>query len=287
MKYKSMIIRQSVDLFFDGYSNVYRAMRVKNSCIFYRAFRKMRLPLNLFFAKWTHELEKYDDVIIFDNAYARSITKFIKKRYPEKKVILWYWNSLAEYGGRNMADGDRYVDEVWTYSKYDTKKYGFCYNTQFYSKLVEVEKNGFYDILFVGRDKGRNGKIDRLKTELASRGLKVKFITIKREQDLIPYSQYLKEIGNSKCILDLGAYGHSGLSLRPMETLFLKRKLITDNDDIVNYDFYRPENIFIIGKDDIGKLKGFIESPYKEIDKKMVDYYEFDNWLKRFGKEKK
>ncbi|MBP5204804.1 oligosaccharide biosynthesis protein Alg14, partial [Candidatus Saccharibacteria bacterium] len=66
------------------------------------------------------------------------------------------------------------------------------------------------------------------------------------------------------------------------------KKLITDNSNIVDYNFYRPENIFIIGKDDPGRLKDFISSPYKKINQKIVDYYEFENWIKRFeGKEQK
>lgn len=52
--------------------------------------------------------------------------------------------------------------------------------------------------------------------------------------------------------------------------------------DIANYDFYRKENVFIIGKDDYKDLPKFLNTPYKKIPKKIVDYYDYHNWIKRF-----
>lgn len=63
-----------------------------------------------------------------------------------------------------------------------------------------------------------------------------------------------------------------------MESIFFEKKLITTNEDIANYDFYRKENVFIIGKDDYKDLPKFLNTPYK----KIVDYYDYHNWIKRF-----
>ena len=68
-----------------------------------------------------------------------------------------------------------------------------------------------------------------------------------------------------------------------MEALFLERKLITNNTDIKNYDFYNHDNIFILGEDNINEIKEFINKPYKKIDQDIIDYYDFDQWLNRFG----
>ena len=68
-----------------------------------------------------------------------------------------------------------------------------------------------------------------------------------------------------------------------MEALFLERKLITNKTDIKNYDFYNHDNIFILGEDNINEIKEFINKPYKKIDQDIIDYYDFDQWLNRFG----
>ena len=70
-----------------------------------------------------------------------------------------------------------------------------------------------------------------------------------------------------------------------MESLFFKRKLITNNKEVMKYEFYNPNNIFILEKDNFEKINEFINSKYEDIDSKIVDYYDIENWLKRFDKK--
>ena len=95
------------------------------------------------------------------------------------------------------------------------------------------------------------------------------------------YYEIIKLVGESKAILDLNNGNQVGLTLRPLEALFFKKKLITNNINIINYDFYSPDNIFILGVDDISNLTIFLNKKYKEIDKKIIEKYDFSNWLKR------
>ena len=67
-----------------------------------------------------------------------------------------------------------------------------------------------------------------------------------------------------------------------MEALFLEKKLITNNKDIKNYDFYNPSNIFILGENNIEDIKEFINKPYEKVEQKIIDYYDFEQWLSRF-----
>ena len=58
-----------------------------------------------------------------------------------------------------------------------------------------------------------------------------------------------------------------------------KKKLITTNEDVVNYDFYRPENIYVYkGKIDLGDI--FFEEDYKEVDQEIYEKYSLRSWLK-------
>jgi hypothetical protein len=98
----------------------------------------------------------------------------------------------------------------------------------------------------------------------------------------ISYDDVLVKIGKSKAILDYLSDPSDGLSLRPMESIFHKKKLITNSKLIANYDFYRPQNIFILGRDNLSDLPEFLNSPYEEIDKEIIEKYDFKNWLNRF-----
>ena len=279
----TLILRRTVDIFLTKYDIVNSCINVNTSNFIYRLFRKLKIPKSIFFASWKKKIKKYKKVIIFDNTYDEYLTKYIKKKNPQIKIILWYWNSMVEYNNQNIAKDDSYIDEIWTYNRFDAKDYGLKYNPQFYSKKIKsVNTNIQNDIIFMGRDKGRKEELINLKDSFNGLNLQTEFIIIEKEKDLITYDSYIEKVLKSKCILDYGNFEYCGLSLRPLEALFLKKKLITNNKDIINYDFYNNNNIFVLGLDNIAKLNDFINSEYIEIDQKIVDYYDFDNWLKRF-----
>ena len=91
-------------------------------------------------------------------------------------------------------------------------------------------------------------------------------------------NQIIEHIEKTKCILDAPQKGQNGLTIRTIECLGAKRKLITTNQDIVNYDFYCPENIYVYnGEFDYNSI--FFKTNYKDIDNEIYKKYLLDNWL--------
>lgn len=244
---------------------------------------KMLKKVKIFIlGKWKKEINKYDKFIIFESLYNEKVAKKIKRSEKENKVIVYFWNYIDD--NNKYILNDKNIDEFWTFDKNDAKKYNMKYNPQFYTRNVKIQdEQNKYDVLFLGRPKTRKKDIVELEKKLKEEGIQTNFKIIENEKDYVSYDEYLKMIAESKCILDYNQEGQVGLSLRPMEALFLERKLITNNTDIKNYDFYDHDNIFILGEDDINKLKEFINKPYKKINQDIIDYYDFEQWLKRFG----
>ena len=84
---------------------------------------------------------------------------------------------------------------------------------------------------------------------------------------------------HSRCVLDSAQAGQIGLTIRVLEALGAKKKLITTNKDIVNYDFFCPDNIYVYdGSIDLDSC--FFKEPYKEIDKRIYEKYSLRHWLK-------
>ena len=239
----------------------------------FKLLKKVKISI---LGKWKNEINKYDKFIIFESLYNEKVAKKIKRTKKENKVIVYFWNYIDD--NNKYILNDKNIDEFWTFDKNDAKKYNMKYNPQFYTKNVKIQdEQNKYDVLFLGRPKTRKKDIVDLEKKLKEEGIQTNFKIIENEKDYVSYDEYLKMIAESKCILDYNQEGQVGLSLRPMEALFLERKLITNNTDIKNYDFYNHDNIFI------NEIKEFINKPYKKIDQDIIDYYDFDQWLNRFG----
>lgn len=256
--------------------------KTKINNIFFKISRKFKLPFfNIFLGEWKNNLDSYDTVILFDNGYSSLISKYIKKKNNNIRVILWFWNPITEES-KNFLN-DKYVDEIWTYDKNDAENYNLKYNTQFYTKNLKIKDvTKKQDILFLGREKGRKQEIDKLKEICNKKNINFKAFIISNEKDYIPYEKYIEYLQESKAILELIKEDIKGLTLRTLEALFLKKKLITNNKDIINFDFYNPSNIFVLGIDKLENLKDFLNKPYEDINQEVVNYYDFEQWLKRF-----
>jgi hypothetical protein len=82
--------------------------------------------------------------------------------------------------------------------------------------------------------------------------------------------------------LDIVSKGQTGLTLRPLEALYAEKKLITNDINIKTYDFYNPNNIFVLEDNNFDKINDFLNKNYQTVDDKITEKYQFSNWIKRF-----
>ena len=80
-------------------------------------------------------------------------------------------------------------------------------------------------------------------------------------------------------LLDIKACEHNDLSFRIFEAMRYGKKLITDNATVKRYDFYRPENIFVVENGSFEGLSQFLNTPYVPLPLDLVRKYSFTNWL--------
>lgn len=283
MEKKSLILKNDGnDLFFKEYENVQNYFWKKN--LLFKIMKKIGLPLNYYLGSWKRDLNNIDSVIFFDNGYNSQVSKYIKKKNKNIRCIFWYWNSIIEYNNKLIEDPN--IDEIWTYNRFDANKFNLKYNPQFYNcinqeYIITPKLNDSKSAIYLGRNKGRIDEINSVKKMLESKDVLCDFIVIENESNTIEYSEYLKKIQNIDIIVDISINVSSGLSLRPLEALFYKKKLITNNQDIINYNFYNKNNIFILGLDNEDNLDEFLSSNYCEINSNIIEYYSFEKWLER------
>ena len=72
----------------------------------------------------------------------------------------------------------------------------------------------------------------------------------------------------------------TGLSFRFFEAMALKKKVITNNSTVKEYDFYNSENIMVV-KDDLSNIeRSFFDSSYQELQPEIYNKYTIQNWVK-------
>ena len=96
----------------------------------------------------------------------------------------------------------------------------------------------------------------------------------------ISYAENLKITKKAAVILDIKTVEHNGLSLRIFEAIKYQKKLITDNKSIMQYDFYHPNNFYVIEDDHFHGLAAFLNSQYIPLAEEIKQKYSFSNWLK-------
>ena len=253
------------------------------------------------YGDWQKHVGEFDTVIIFDGLRSPALIKFIKRRNPLARIIIYYVNV---FGDRDRNAPWRYRDmgvEFYSFDRVASQKFGLNFKPFFYEyehiaqKILAQNLPVEYDAIFFGADKGRLADILDADILLKNVGLTTKIAVYAdkkrsyRDEEkkylFKGWSDYITiaaATAKARAIIDITTKGQSGLTLRPMEAVFMGKKLITDNDDIVNYDIYSPQNVFLLGKDDPSHLVDFVRSKASVVADKILDNYRKEAWIEGF-----
>lgn len=280
----------------DEFGDFFRRERIKcgvdSQKIFRKRFALLRkgfifLGLKLFsffmffsYGAWKFNISKYDIIII----PSRRSSKFALWMLRKKKVVVYYWNLITDRELNPDYIRKKYPSFVLcTFDPEDAKKYNIRFVDTYYFNLKYDCEKYESDFFYVGGY--RPGREDILTTikELTNNKYIYNFNLIKFDDKNkgIKYADIISMISKTKIIVDLNRNGQNGLTLRPLEALVFKKKLITNNSNIINYPFYNKNNIFILGVDKMEDLDKFYNGVYLDISEELISKYYFENWLKK------
>ena len=292
---KTLILYSSTP-YFIHYMNEY-GVKVDNAYrqvgVLGRIIRKfcfiMKIMPSYFLGSWKARLDHYENIIYFEDSSSLVPLKYIhKKRKKETRVILWYWNTVSSCTDHPKKIPDC-LCEKWSFDREDCRKYNMKYNTTFYFKDIILPYSGYKGfVYFLGLNKGRVKSLNKIKDALTIRNIDCKFYVIdetvaaKQRLPYLTYQENLENIVGASTLLDIVKEGQSGHTLRVMESLFFRKKLITNCKTVKQELFYHKNNCFILGEDPIESLNDFLNMPYHDINLDEIEYYDFGNWLNRF-----
>lgn len=246
--------------------------------------------------------KKYDYVfVILGQTFTDKMIIELRNKLIDAKFILYLWDSLKNFP--SLEKVVKCYDRVFSFDAVDCQKYNIIFLPLFYSeKDINNSEQIEYNVSYIGTIK--KGKMKYLNDIIPQLNQKFKnnyfYLYLQSKLVYLYYKLTLKDFKNnkisdfsfvpksyeenvkiskkSKIILDIQMKNQHGLTMRTFECLAYKRKLITTNKSIIDYDFYRPENIYIYdGHFDFDNV--FFKSDYIEIDNKIVEKYSLKQWI--------
>tara|TARA_R110000868_G_scaffold332387_1_gene593420 strand:+ start:6040 stop:7002 length:963 start_codon:yes stop_codon:yes gene_type:complete len=190
---------------------------------------------------------------------------------------------------KNQKKTLSFFDTIYSYDKKDVEKYKFEFLTNYiYDDFIEKKKNSTQIFAITSYDK-RFYFLEKLANYLDDKEVSFQFIVkkdkifphknIKIINDYLSISEVKKLIETSQVLVDIQKENQYGLSFRIFEALGYEKKLITNNIDIVNYDFYDENNILVVSEDNIEIPSSFFETEYSKIDPNIINKYKMTNWI--------
>jgi len=252
-----------------------------------------------------HKNTSFDYIIIIKcDMISERILDKLRNEHPEAKLCLHLWDSVKNIP--NIKKKIPYFDCITSFDRNDCiARKELRFRPLFFSSLVleHKESNYLYDIAFCGTIHSDRYCVIK-KIEKLSDDLKLKFYKFAYIQSRFVY--YFYRFSNkcfknstpqdfsfikkpqeelyaiemsSRIILDIQHPKQSGLTIRTIEMLGMKKKLITTNTDIINYDFYDPSNICIIDRNNPKLDQEFLTVPYKDLAESIYDNYYINQWI--------
>lgn len=209
-------------------------------------------------------VKSIDHLVLIDgalNVVTLSELRRCRKKNPSLKISLYLINSLR--AGSPILNKVRPLiglfkwDNIFTFDPIDARDYGYTYLAfNYYSSHgilndCSVENDAY----FVGGLKGgRNDLINETYNYLTNLGVKCHFDIMLPKSCCTgsldgvhyyhgwrPYDEILSNVNKSKCIIEITQEYQSGATLRFFEAVCMNKKLISNNENIINFPFYNPK----------------------------------------------
>lgn len=227
----------------------------------------------------------------------------VRDRFPKAKYTLYLWDSVKNR--THMKEIFSFFDNRLTFDPECSKKYNMSYRPLFFRDISRDKLDCDlinYDVSFVGTiHSDRYDVLAQLIKPLEARystcfylylhakWLYFAFKLIKKSFRQAKISDFKYEpmpkwelddvFSTSRVIIDVEHPGQQGLTMRTLEALGAKKKLITTNSNIVYHDFYNENNICIVCRDKPEIPLGFIESEYESLAPDIYYKYSISGWL--------
>lgn len=276
-----------------------------------RFLEKFEVLKKRYFQQIIEEIKgnQFDFIFVINAAiFPEYFIKELMGKFVNSKKILYSWDSLAVYP--NAINYHKYFDIIFSFDAGDVEEYDYMkFLPLFFCDDLFDKNNGQinnykYDMSFIGfghterysfihsveKQAKRENWNTCFKLYLPSylhflRGKYIKglFKDANRNDFIykpIPLETIKKITNESRIVVDIELSNQTGLTMRTIETHGMRKKMITTNSQIKNYDFYNEDNILVVDRNNPIIDTSFVEKPYKMLPEDIYIKYSLTNWIK-------
>lgn len=219
------------------------------------------------------------------------------RKVATARFVAYLWDSFGNC--QRFGSCKDYFDDIYSFEPDDCVRFGLQLRPLFFSEEYsaipfEPEEGFLYDACFIGsvHQPSKFKMVSSICSGLEREGRKVfkyfympsiSVALLRRctdsayRHDVFQFSplsteQVVDIYAHSKVIIDSPQANQNGLTMRTLETVGARRKLITANSDVSSYDFARAGNVTVWceGKEIPDE---FFDSPYGKLPKEVHDSY--------------
>lgn len=245
----------------------------------------------------------YDLVVVINGqTLSRRVVSELRRAHPAARFILYLWDS-ARNRRSSVAMSDLF-DRVLTFDPVDARGHGMVFRPLFYGRgyADAAGTPADIDLSFIGTiHTDRYAIVSKVLRQLPTdrkawtyfylqarwvfrlqklmnpgfRGARLEEFAF----DPLPKVMVQDIFRRSRAVLDIEHPRQSGLTIRTLEALGARKKFVTTNRGVVDYDFYSPDNILVIDRTDPELPAGFLEAPYRPLEEAVYHRYSISGWL--------
>lgn len=257
----------------------------------------------------TKNIELTDLLLIRGEAMSSELVDKFNNYHAHARKTLYLWDSI--YYNPNAKKIHNKFDNVFSFDRKDClTNETFKFIPLFYSEGFKLAAQSLpsrnYDACFIGTIHTDRYKIlERVINELTSDGkrlfiycyypsktlfilrslIDIKFWKFGKKYISftgLPLSKVIEIVTQSKSVIDINRPGQNGLTMRSIEALGAKTKLLTTNEDIVNYNIYNQNTVMIVDRHNPKINCAFLSEDSCDLfDESIRDDYSVTAWVSK------
>jgi hypothetical protein len=256
-----------------------------------------------YYAEHTDLAADYDYVFVVNGqTLSASVLQGWRQAFKRARFFLYMWDS---FGNRqDVVDNLRYFDHAFTFDRGDAERHAIHFRPLFFSSGFESGADApvQWDISFVGTaHTDRYAVASKVAAQLGSQVRSYWYLFLQAKWvywlyrainpgfrrarlsdfrfDPLTKADVQRVFFGSAAVLDIEHPRQTGLTMRTLETLGARKKLVTTNASVKSYDFFSPNNICVIDRAHPVVPVDFLQTPYIDVDPVIYQRYRLAGWM--------